>query len=108
MRAADVPPIRRAPVNCATTAESIAWSKWVCTGTTASRRFTDSWDSAASIRGRDDASGRAATVRRLGREKNPSVITAVLPSSTSSVVTPAQDTESGVVGDAGGRSKWAA
>jgi hypothetical protein len=37
--------------------------------------------------------------------KNPSVITAELPSSTSSVVTPAHDTVSGESGGAGGWSK---
>jgi len=44
-------------------------------------------------------------VERLGREKNPSVIIAELPSSRSSVVTPPHVTESGVVGEAGGTLK---
>ena len=38
--AAEVPPTKTAPVLSATTAESMAWSKWVCTGSTASSRVT--------------------------------------------------------------------
>ena len=49
-----------------------------------------------SIRGaRRRQRTRCRRSRRLGREKNPSVISAELPSSTSSVVTPAHVTESG-------------
>ncbi len=53
--AVDSPPSSSAPVRSATTAESIAWSKWVCTGTTAANRSMPARASASSIRPRSGA-----------------------------------------------------
>ena len=101
---ADVPPTSCALVRSATTAESIAWSKWVCTGT-ASNRSTPMRARHPSMRGSDGEMRRSATAARLGREKKPSVISADEPSSISSVVTPAHVTVSGESGAAAGTSK---
>jgi hypothetical protein len=57
------------------------------------------------MRGADGDSGRRPTSTSLGLEKKPSVITADLPSSISSVVTPAQVTVNGASGAAAGASK---
>ena len=48
----------------ATTAESIAWSKWVCTGRTASSRSTPRRARQPSMRGSDGASLRVPTVEK--------------------------------------------
>jgi hypothetical protein len=61
--------------------------------------------SAASIRDDDGRSLRNPTSSRPGLEKKPSVITADVPSSTSSVDTPIQVTVSGDCGVPSGRSK---
>ena len=71
--------------------ESIAWSKWVCTGSTAASRSTPVRVSAALIRACEGISRRRVTKSDSGgREKKPSVINAVLPSSIRSVDTPSQ------------------
>jgi hypothetical protein len=93
-------------VRSATTAESIAWSKWVCTGSTASSRSTPNRSRLPSIRAADGAIWRSPTVAKPGREKKPSVISAEEPSSTRSVVTPAHVTVSGVSALASGVSKY--
>ena len=83
------------PVRSATTAESIAWSKWVWTGSTASSRSTPRRARQPSMRGSDGVSLPRPDGEKAGREKNPSVISADSPSSISRVVTPAHVTVSG-------------
>ena len=84
----DFPPTSWAPVSRATTAESMAWSKWVCTGTIASSRPTCARASAASIRARSGAILRSPTLAREGREKKPSVMIADVASPSRSDETP--------------------
>ncbi len=60
------------------------------------------------MRAAEGDSGRSPTSARLGREKNPSDITAEAPSSISSVVTPAHVTVSDASGAACGASKYPA
>ena len=103
MFAAETPPTNLAPVRAATTAESIAWSKWVCTGSTASSRSTPSRCRPASILGSEGDNLPSPTESRLGREKKPSVSSALRPSSISMVVTPAQVM---VTGDCGPAAGW--
>ena len=57
------------------------------------------------MRGGDGLSRRVPTAESVGREKNPSVISADSPSSISNVVTPAHVTVSGDRGSATGWSK---
>ncbi|WP_207208614.1 hypothetical protein [Nocardioides oleivorans] len=76
----------------------MTWSKWVCTGATASRprpsRPRPSRASAASIRNASGSMRRSSTDGSAGREKKPSVITALSPSSTSRLDTPRNVTAS--------------
>lgn len=58
-----------------------------------------------SMRGSDGVSLRRPTLSRSGREKNPSVSTADVPSDTSRVLTPAHATVTGDCGVADGTSK---
>ncbi len=56
------------------------------------------------MRSSDGSTRRSTTVRRLGREKNPSVSSADFPSSISRVATPSQLTVNGSAASAGGTS----
>nr|WP_186813815.1 hypothetical protein [Aeromicrobium flavum] len=93
----EVPPTSRAPVRRATSGESITWSKWLCTGSTASTRgavgpSSPSRSSPASIRSGTGAIRPTPTFSSDGREKNPSTTRAEAPSSNESVDTPAKVT----------------
>jgi hypothetical protein len=105
--AVDVPPTRVAPVRAATTAESMTWSKWLCTGSTASSRSTPARRRQASMRSMSGAMVPSTTRPRLGLLKKPSVISAEVPSSSSRVETPRKVTDSPAGPAAGTSNRWA-
>lgn len=92
----------------ATSAESIAWSKWLCTGNTAASRCTPTRARQPSTRAFDGAIRPSPIRARLGREKKPSVMIAVVPSSISSVETPSHVNDTAVSAVAAGTANRSA